>query len=294
MLAIFFIFKKPIHYWVSIPLYLFFTFAFNVEKMAFIADILEKYITLSGGFQNYIAESDLWFGTDAVSDIYEQSMFAKIMSSLFYIFIFYLGHIALTLKEKKLRENNQELKESIHKIKENNQELSENEHLLRENNQELRGNEQLFKENNQKSRKNKKLLKENNQELKENEQLLRKNEQLLRENNQGLIENEQLLRKNRQVLYIYNTVVLGTIMLKATFLFEILRRMTEPMEMLYFIPLGYIFYVYFQDSKYWNNPDTIRFRKHFPMGITFILAYLLMYWGRFIFLNPQADFFWYH
>ena len=102
------------------------------------------------------------------------------------------------------------------------------------------------------------------------------------------------VKENKQVLYMYNTVVLGILFLKAVAHFEILRRFAQPMEMFYFIPLGYIFYVYYQDSKYSSRPDAIRYRKYFPYIIMLILQYLFVHWGRLIFLNKDADFFWYH
>ena len=195
LFGIFFVLKRPIPYWISIPLYLYFAFVFNVEKVAFIADLLSNYITLDNKFQNYIDGSDKWFGTEAINEQWIQSTSALLMSSFFWISLFYLGYRALKIRE------------------------------------------------------------------------------------------------NKQVLYIYNTVVLGAIIARAVYLYEIFRRLTSPMEMFYFVPLGYVFYVYFQDCK---QPEYIRLRKHFRVGITFILAYLFMYWGRFILFNEAADFFWYH
>lgn len=198
ILGIFYVFRKPIHYWLSIPLYLFFSVAFDVTKMSFIADFLSKHITLNNKFQDYIDNSDAWFGAEAIHESWGQSTFALIMSSLFYISLFYLGYQALKVRE------------------------------------------------------------------------------------------------NKWVLCMYHTVVFGIIFMRATFLYEILRRIAETWVMFYFVPLGYIFYVYFQDYKYSENDEARRLKRFFRIGIMFILMYLLMYWGRFIFLNPEADFFWYH
>ena len=198
ILGIFYFSKKPINLWLSIPLYLFFAFVFDVSKMSFISDLLSKYVTLDSSFQSYIDNSDLWFGEDAIREQYNQSTFALIMTSLFYISLFYLGYLALKARE------------------------------------------------------------------------------------------------NKHVLYLYNSVVLGVIMLRAVFNIELLRRFANPLEMFYFIPLGYVFYIYYNDCKQPKNHDAILLKKYFPVGITFILVYLFMFWGRFIFLNPNADFFWYH
>ena len=198
MLGIFFIFKKPINLWLSIPLFLFFAFVFDPEKITFLADFLSNTIKLDSGFQSYIDNSDRWFGEVAINDLYLQSTPTLILSSLFYISIFYLGYRALKVRE------------------------------------------------------------------------------------------------NKQVLYIYNTVVLGSIMLKAVSFFEILRRLAEPMAMFYFIPLGYVFYVYFKDCKQPENKDAVQLKKWFPVGIFFILAWLFIHYRDFLFFNPKADFFWYH
>ncbi len=198
ILGIFFIFRNPIHYLLSIPAYLFFSVAFDVGKMSFLAEFLSEHISLNNKFQNYIDNSNEWFGADAVNEIYAQSTLALLMSSLFYIAIFYLGYKALKV------------------------------------------------------------------------------------------------RRDKHVLYLFNTVVIGSILLRATFLYEILRRFTEPFVMFYFVPLGYIFYVYFKDCKQPESYHAVQLKKIFPIGITFIMMYLLMFWGRFILLNADADFFWYH
>ena len=198
ILGIFFFLKKPIHYWLSIPLYLFFAFVFDVEKMSFIVELLSNNISFDNKFQSYINNSERWFGTGAIKVNWMQSTFALIMSSLFYISLFYLGYQALKI------------------------------------------------------------------------------------------------RANKQVLCMYNTVVFGVIFLRAAFLYEILRRIADAWVMFYFVPLGYIIYVYFQDCKQPETHYAILLRRYYPMGITMILAYLLMWWGRFVFQNPDADFFWYH
>jgi len=195
ILGIFFVFRKPIHLLISIPLLLFFTFAFDGQKLSFIADLLSDYIDLGSGFQGYIDDSDIWFGEDAFRDTWTKGTLALIQLSVFNILVFYLGNIALKIRE------------------------------------------------------------------------------------------------NKQVIYIYNAFVLGAILQMAVYNFEILQRFTLPMEMLYFIPLGYICYVYSHDIK---NHRNIRLRKYFHLGIIIILAYLFKEWGKFIFSNPNADFFWYH
>ena len=198
LLGIFFLLKKPIHYWISIPLYIYGTFILDPHKISLLEGLITQHLSFDNKFQGYIDRSEAWFGEEAITTEWQQGTFALIVLSLFYISIIYLGYRALKARE------------------------------------------------------------------------------------------------NKQVLYIYNTAVLGMIMLKAVWLYEILRRFPQYMEILYFIPLGYIFYVYFRDCKQPKNHDAAMLKKHFPVGITLILAYLFMYYGRFLLLNPRADFFWHH
>ena len=102
------------------------------------------------------------------------------------------------------------------------------------------------------------------------------------------------IRNNKMIVYLFNAVVTGFVLYRAVYAFELLNRMTLTLQMFYFVPLGYIFYVYFMDCKQPVTREAIRFRKQFHVGVTFILTYLFMYWGRFIFLYEKADFFWYH
>lgn len=199
LLGSFFIMKKPIHYILSIPLFLFFTFIFDASNTALLAGFLEKYVNVGGAFQGYIGNSERWFGEEAMQpELYTPGRYAFIFSILFNISIFYLGYLALKI------------------------------------------------------------------------------------------------RNNQRIVYIFNVVVLGYIIQNAVILFEILSRMALTLQMFYFVPVGYIVYVYFKDCKQPETNDAIRLKKHFPVGIAFILMELLRYWGRFIFLNPDADFFWYH
>ena len=197
MIGLYFVLKKPIHYLISIPLLLFFTFIFDVGKITFLSDFLSNNLTFDIGFQHYLDNSDRWFGEDAMLDIYSQTTRTKIVMSLFNITIFYLGYNALKIRE------------------------------------------------------------------------------------------------NKQVMYVYNTVVLGIILFNAVYLFELLRRFVQPMEMLFFIPLGYILYVYFKDCKQPQNQETKFFKKCFFVGLLFI-AWRLQNWRHFLLYNPNADFFWNH
>jgi hypothetical protein len=92
--------KKPFNWKITIPLYLFFTFIYDVSKVGIFVDYL-KYLSFNSVFSSYIENSDRWFGADAVEDKYEQGMFPLIISSIFYISIFYLGYKVLKIRPNK-------------------------------------------------------------------------------------------------------------------------------------------------------------------------------------------------
>lgn len=192
-------FKKPLNWKITIPLYLFFTFAFDVKKIGIITDYTEN-LSIGNIFQSYLENSDQWFGKDAAIEIYEQSTFALITSSLFYISIIYLGYKAL---------------------------------------------ENKF---------------------------------------------------NSQIVYLYNSVVFGIILYRAVFLFEILRRIAEPLVLLYFIPLGYSIHFFQKEIKHKRlgikRKSNVDISLQYKLGVGCVLVFLILYFGRFIFLNPKSMFFW--
>ena len=201
--AVYFFIKQPLNWKITIPAYLYFTFIFDSKSVAVISVYLEKYVSLDNSFQTYIDNSDVWFGNEGLNVIYQQSQFALISSSLFYISIIYIGYFALKYKP------------------------------------------------------------------------------------------------NPQILYIYNVVVLGILFYKATFLYEILRRIAEPMLMLYFIVLGYSFFVIVEMKKnkrvgVFNKQKTLKspLLSNYKFFVGCIVFYLILFWGRFIFLNPSAIFYW--
>ena len=198
LIGSFFVLKKPIHYAISIPLFLFFTFVYNPLYTTYLADFLEKYVNIGGKFQAYIDNSEAWFGENAINLGYVPGKFALFFSSLFYIAICYLGYQALQI------------------------------------------------------------------------------------------------RYDRRIVYIYNVVVASNIICYAVNLFEILSRIVQSMQMFYFVPVGYILYVYFNDCQQIENDRAFKLKKVFFVGIMLILADIVRYWGRFILLNKKADFFWHH
>nr|WP_315199395.1 EpsG family protein [uncultured Flavobacterium sp.] len=111
------------------------------------------------------------------------------------------------------------------------------------------------------------------------------------------------IRPDKKIIYIYNAMTFGILLYKAVFLFEILRRIAEPLIIFYFIVLGYTFFIFTKLEKSPKLLKNIFFVKRlnqnpykiiriYRIGTVFIFLYLILYWGRFIFMNPEAVFFW--
>ncbi|MFD2742981.1 MULTISPECIES: EpsG family protein [Sphingobacterium] len=108
------------------------------------------------------------------------------------------------------------------------------------------------------------------------------------------------IKKNHKIVYIYNSVVFGLIFLRAVFLFEIFKRFAQPLVMLYFVVLGYALFVFLEvpyktlrrklDKNKLKN--FLKVKRFFWPIFACIMLYLIMFWGRFIFLNPKGVFFW--
>lgn len=102
-------------------------------------------------------------------------------------------------------------------------------------------------------------------------------------------------KMNQQILFIYNSFVFSVILFRAVFLYEILRRIAEPIILLYFILIGYILYIYdFNKVLVASNIESPDKRKDviYRLGIVVILIYILLFVVRFIFMRPQSRFFW--
>lgn len=86
----------------------------------------------------------------------------------------------------------------------------------------------------------------------------------------------------------YNLFVIGAILVRFFFLNEILRRLFTYFYILYFIPLGYFIYVYYECGFEKQN----KLRCYIKICILLIGLYLFMYYGRFVFLNKDCGFIW--
>lgn len=95
-------------------------------------------------------------------------------------------------------------------------------------------------------------------------------------------------KPNKQVVIFYNTTVIGLILLRLFWNFEIFRRMVNPYTIIYFIPLGYGIYIY-KEYKHSMDKTTLRFCR---ISIYATMIYIILYWGRFILLSPNYIFYW--
>ncbi|UTA68668.1 EpsG family protein [Emticicia sp. 21SJ11W-3] len=109
------------------------------------------------------------------------------------------------------------------------------------------------------------------------------------------------MKPSPEVLFLYNAFVFGVIFFRAVFLFEILRRIAEPFVMFYFVVLGYSIFVFSSNIKKFNRLVKVNkiissaFTKRiiiYRVFIAVIVVYLFMFWGRFVFMNPEATFYW--
>ncbi|MDQ1086636.1 EpsG family protein [Siphonobacter sp. SORGH_AS_1065] len=196
IMAIIFVFtKKPINWKITVIFYLIVTIFFQKSSMNILTNFLQNNVNLTNGFQSYIDNADVWFGDEGANDIFEQSTFTLVISSMFYISLIYLGYKAL----------------------------------------------QIYP--------------------------------------------DLLISK------IYNVVVIGIIFYRIVFLYEILRRFAEPLIMLNYIVLGYVFFVMSRQNisyAYLKPEDKVLLR----LNASIVIIYLLLFWSRFIFMNPDAKFFW--
>jgi len=95
-------------------------------------------------------------------------------------------------------------------------------------------------------------------------------------------------KPNKNIATLYNTIVIGFILTRIFFLFEIFRRISEPLIILYFIPLGYAFDFIINNQEHLGQKEKILSNT----SIIIILIYLLLYFGRFLFMSPEYMFFW--
>ena len=88
---------------------------------------------------------------------------------------------------------------------------------------------------------------------------------------------------NQKVLFAFNIAVVGFILCRLFHGYEIFIRMFGQMDMYWFVPIGYSFYL----IKKYNIKN-----KSVKLSLFALCIYLIMLWARFVLLNPEAMFFW--
>ena len=97
------------------------------------------------------------------------------------------------------------------------------------------------------------------------------------------------LRQEQKVQCFYNIMVFAFFMCRLVHGYEILARMFGQLYIYWFIPFGYSLYIF---SK---NQVALRSKGYLGLMrgcIIIACSYLCLYWGRFIYLNPEAVFIW--
>lgn len=95
---------------------------------------------------------------------------------------------------------------------------------------------------------------------------------------------------NKKVTYLYNTSTVGAILLRAGLQMELLHRMGQSLQLFYFIPLGYAFYVLYAAKINLGEPKDSLCR----ISTVCFLAFTILYYSRFILMNPRGSFVWDH
>ena len=85
----------------------------------------------------------------------------------------------------------------------------------------------------------------------------------------------------KSLVTCYNLSVVGCILLRLFWYLEMMRRIIFPLYILWFIPVGYAFFIFKKSPN-----RLVLFLKFI------ILLYLFMYQSRFVFLNPDASYIW--
>lgn len=96
-------------------------------------------------------------------------------------------------------------------------------------------------------------------------------------------------KENKYVRCFYHAVFIGLCMLVLFFQLEILRRIAEAIVQMYFIPVGYgISQISLIRRALLNKKEIFFYR----IAICIFIIYLILYFGRFIFLSPNLKFYW--
>lgn len=94
---------------------------------------------------------------------------------------------------------------------------------------------------------------------------------------------------NQKILFAFNISVIGFILCRSFHGYEIFTRMMDQLYIYWFIPVGYSFYILNKEKSAYNK---IKNLINIKVTLLIICTYQTLFWSRFIFLNPEAKFFW--
>lgn len=98
--SIYIIFKKEIKLWISIPIYLFFAYIWDISNINAITDIIGIINLGTNKLASYTENADNWFSSDAINtEEFARGAFAKLAATIFELSIFILGYLSIQ-KEK--------------------------------------------------------------------------------------------------------------------------------------------------------------------------------------------------
>lgn len=90
-------------------------------------------------------------------------------------------------------------------------------------------------------------------------------------------------RTKGNVIYIYNAFVIGIMLFEPFRLGGTFARFFLGASVLWFVPLSV--------SLYYKN-SIVKYKTWYNIALYIIICYLVMYYGRYIFLNPDANYVW--
>lgn len=93
------------------------------------------------------------------------------------------------------------------------------------------------------------------------------------------------IKYNSIVNVFFNIISIGFILERSFYGYEIYQRMTGQLYIMWFVPLGYSLSIY--NKLKWSKE-----KYQMILLISLAIGYQIFYYGRFIFLNPEAMFIW--
>lgn len=104
----------------------------------------------------------------------------------------------------------------------------------------------------------------------------------------------KILKKfpNRKVLFVFNIAALGFVLCRMFHGYEIFTRMTQQLYIYWFIPVGYVVYVYRKRQREVKGYFTRKEFECIKSALFILCLYQCMFWCRYIFLFADAKFVW--